>query len=153
MRQSLNILLVCALAAACAGQSTKDWDSLGKLQPGDNVRVTSKTGTTEGAFRGWTPQDITVGTVTSRKEDIVKVVLRRPGGSGRGKHALIGGLIGFGGGFAIGAAVGGCSPHQFGPCIGRGTAGGAFGVAGGAAGAIIGALIPRHNTVLIYAAK
>src|SRR5690348_3207079 len=136
MRQLLNALLLCALAMACAGQSTKDWDSLGKLQPGDTVRVTSKTGTTEGSFRSWTPQDVTVGTVTSRKEDVTKLVLRRPGGSGRGKHALIGGLIGFGGGFALGAAVGGCSPHQFGPCLGRGEVGAAAGVGGAAVGAI-----------------
>lgn len=153
MRESLNILLLCLMAVACAGQSTNDWQSLAKLQPGDNVRVTSKTGATEGAFRTWTLQDVTVGTVTARKEDVVKVVLRRPSGSGRGKHALIGGLIGFGGGFAFGAAIGGCSQQQIGFCIGRGTAGAVAGTGGAAIGAIIGALIPRHNTVLIYAAK
>jgi hypothetical protein len=76
-----------------------------------------------------------VGTITARREDVLKIERYLHGGWGRGKTTAVGALIGFGGGFAIGATAGGCRQGQFGPCITRGTLGGVL----GAAGAVIGA--------------
>ena len=46
-----------------------------------------------------------VGTVTASRETVLKIERYRLGGWGRGKTAAVGALIGFGGGFAIGAAA------------------------------------------------
>lgn len=104
-------------------------------------------------FQSWTPDQITVGTVSAKREDVQKVERYRRGTWSRGKKAAVGALIGFGGGFAIGAAAGGCNQHSFGPCYSRGEVGAIIGVGGAAAGAIIGALLPHHDKELIYAVK
>jgi hypothetical protein len=88
--------------------------------------------------------------VTAKREDVLKIERYRPGGWGRGKTAAVGALVGFGGGFAIGAATGGCHQGQFGPCLSRGTLGVAIGGVGAVVGAGIGALLPRHSKELIY---
>jgi hypothetical protein len=113
-----------------------------------------KTGSVTGVFQTWTPDQVTIGTVTTRKDDVLKIERYRHGVSGRGKHAAIGALIGFGGGFAIGAGVtGGCHQGQFGPCISRGLGGAVAGAAGAIVGAGIGALLPAHGKELIYSVK
>jgi hypothetical protein len=71
---------------------------------------------------------------------------------GRGTRAGIGALIGFGGGFAIGAAAWGCHPRDI-ICVGRGAAGGVVGGLGAVIGGAIGALLPPRNKELIYSAK
>jgi hypothetical protein len=150
----LTVVLMCALVTAASGQDRRDWQSLGQLQAGDKVRLSLKTGPVEGVFQNWTPQQLTAGTVTAQKEDVLKIERFREGG-GRLKHAAIGALIGFGGGFAVGAiADPTCHTGQF-ICIqvSRGVAGAIGGAAGAAIGAGIGALLPRHNKELIYAAK
>jgi hypothetical protein len=155
LRSFLMPLLLCVLGAAAAGQDRRDWQSLAQLQAGDRIRLSLKTGPVTGAFQNWTPQQVTAGKVTAKKEDVLTLERFRQGGGGRGKHAAIGALIGFGGGFAIGTiADPNCHSGQL-LCIGisRGVAGAAVGVAGAVIGAGIGALLPRHNTDLIYSAK
>jgi hypothetical protein len=111
-------MLLSALIAAAQGQDRHDWQSLTRLHSGDRVRMRSKTGAVSGTFQNWTPQDLTVGAVTTRREDVLKIELYRHGGS-RAKHIGVGALIGFGGGFGIGAALtGGCS-GGLGPCATR----------------------------------
>ncbi len=66
---------------------------------------------------------MTVGTVSAKKEEVLKVERYQQGGWGRGKTAAVGAAIGFGGGFAIGAAVGGNCQHAIGPCYSRGYVG------------------------------
>ena len=153
LRSFLMVALMCALGTVVEGQDRRDWQSLAQLQTGDRIRLSLKTGPVEGAFQNWTPQQVTAGTVTATKEDVLKIERYRQGGMGRGKHAAIGALIGFGGGFAIGAAVGGCNKAQIGPCLTRGQ----FGAVGGGVGLVIGvgigALLPRHTKELIYSAK
>jgi hypothetical protein len=153
LRLLLTLVLVCALGTAAEGQDRRDWQSLARLKAGDRIRLSLKTGPVEGVFQDWTPQQVTAGTVTARKEDVLKIERYRQGGGGRGKTAAIGALIGFGGGFALGAATGGCKQGQFGPCFSRGTLGAAVGAVGAVIGAAVGALVPRHNKELIYSAK
>jgi len=158
-RSFLTLVLICALAVAAAGQDRRDWQSLARLQAGDQVRLSLKTGPVTGAFQTWTPQQVTAGTVTSRKEDVLKIERYRQGW-GRGKTAAVGALIGlgvgFGAGFAVGAATGGCRSGEF-LCFSRGTTGAVGGGIGAAiglvTGAAIGAIHPRRPKELIYSAK
>ena len=152
-RSFLTLVLLCAVGRAAEGQDRRDWQSLAQLHAGDRISLSLKTGPVEGSFQNWTPQQVTVGTVTARREDVLKIERYRPGGPGRGKTAAVGALIGFGGGFAIGAGAFGCRQGQFGPCISRGTGGAVIGAAGAVIGAAIGALLPRHTKDLIYSAK
>jgi hypothetical protein len=154
------LVLICALGTAAAGQDRHDWQSLAQLQAGDRIRLFLKTGPVTDAFQSWTPQQVTAGAVTARREDVLKIERYRPGGWGRGKTAAVGAVIGlgvgFGGGFAVGAATGGCRSGEF-LCFSRGTSGAIIGGIGGAiglvTGAAIGALFPRHPKELIYSAK
>jgi len=154
LRSFLMVALMCALGTVVEGQDRRDWQSLAQLQTGDRIRLSLKTGPVEGAFQNWTPQQVTAGTVTATKEDVLKIERYRQGGMGRGKHAAIGALIGFGGGFAIAEAVDpACHSSQL-LCfhVSRGVMGAAGGGVGAAISAGIGALIPRHNDV-IYSVK
>jgi hypothetical protein len=149
----LALLVVSAVGSAAQGQDRHDWQSLSGLQAGDRIRVSLKTGPVDGVFQSWTPEQVTVGTTTARREDVVKIERFRQGGWGRGKTAALGAVIGFGGGFAIGAAAGGCHQGQVGPCFSRGALGAGLGAVGAVVGGAIGALLPRHNKTLIYSAK
>src|SRR5437016_4749469 len=109
---------------AAVGQDQRDWQSLTRLQPGETILLSLKTGAVKGPFRNWTPHDLWAGKVTAQREDVLKVERYRQRGWGRGKTALVGTLIGFGAGFAVGAAVGGCTDNpgllsSFGPCVTR----------------------------------
>ena len=154
MRLCLPIVLLFALATVSAAQDTHSWDSVGRLKPGDQVRLSLRPGSSRtGDFQNWTQEQVTVGGVTDKKQEVLKIERYRPGGWSRGKKAAVGALIGFGGGFAIGAAVGGCEPVTIGPCYSRGTFGAGMGGAGAIAGALVGALLPHHHKELIYAAQ
>lgn len=154
MRPLLALVAVlCTLGAGAQAQDRHDWQSVAQLHPGDRIRVSLKSGPVDGAFQNFTPEQVTVGTTTARKEDVLKVERYRPGGSGRGKAAAIGALIGFGGGFAVGAAVGGCNHTQIGPCLTRTEVGAGIGVIGAIVGAGIGAFLPHQHKDLIYSIK
>jgi hypothetical protein len=141
-----------ALALAACGQELHDWQTAARLQAGDRVRLSLKTGHVDGEFHSWTVQDLTVGTVTAKREDVRKIERYRHGGS-RGKHVAIGALIGFGGGFAIGASVTGGCTGDIGPCISRPLGGAVAGGAGAVVGVLIGAILPVQTKELIYSAK
>ena len=151
--KTIAIVTLLAAPLLAPAQDRHDWQSLGQLQPGDRLHLSLKTGPANGAFQNWTAQDVTVGTVTARKEDVLKIERYRHGAWGRGKTAGVGALIGFGGGFVIGAAAGGCHQGQFGPCLSRGGLGAGLGFVGAVFGAGIGALLPRHTKTLIYSAR
>jgi len=153
MRSLLIFSLLCAIGPTIEAQDPHDWQSLARLQVGDNIRLSLKTGPVTGAFQAWTPEQVTAGTVTAKREDVLKLERYRPGGWGRGKTAAVGAVIGFGAGFGIGAGLTGCDHEQFGPCISRGGGGAIAGAAGAIIGAGIGALLPRHNKELIYSVK
>jgi hypothetical protein len=146
-----KLMLLAALVAAAYGQDRHDWQSVSRLHAGDRVRLSLKTGPVEGAFQNWTLQDVTVGTVTARREDVRKIELNRHGRS-RVKHIGVGALIGFGGGFAIGAASFNCG-GGIGPCLTRPQGGALVGGAGAVIGALVGAILPVHSHELIYSAR
>jgi hypothetical protein len=153
MRSCLILAAFCFISTAAHAQDRHDWQSLAQLKPGDNIRLSLKTGPVTGAFQSWTPEQVTAGTLVARKEDVVKIERYHPGTWGRGKTAAVGALIGFGAGFGIGAGLTGCDHNQFGPCISRGGGGAIAGAAGAIIGAGIGALIPHHSKDLIYSVK
>ena len=113
----LTLVALCLLASAAHGQDRHDWQSLARLHAGDRVRLSLKTEPVEGVFQSWTPQQVTAGTVTAKREDVLQIERYRPGAWGRGKSAGVGALIGFGGGFAIGAAGGRLSPGPIWPLL------------------------------------
>jgi len=139
-----RVLLSCALSVAAYGQDRHDWQSLARLHSGDRVGLSLKTGPVDGVFQNWTPEEVTVGTVVAKREDVRKLERYRHGGS-RAKHAAFGAMIGFAGGFAGGATHPIFdTPAQQGALVGG---------AGAAIGAIIGALLPTRSKELIYSAK
>jgi hypothetical protein len=150
-RTTLNIFVVlCVSLSAGMAQSRSDWQSLAQLKSNDKIQVSQKSGKpVAGLFQSWTPDGVTLDGATIRKDDITRVERFRHSW-GRGKKAAVGAAIGFGGGFALGAATGGCDKNSF-LCFGRGVAGAVVGVAGMVAGAAIGALLPTHGKELIYA--
>ena len=161
MRSHLLITLLLAFASVSQAQDRHNWDSLAQLKPGDRVRV-SFTGRSPvtGGFQGFTPEQVTVATVSANKAEVAKVERYRPGGWNRGETAAVGAAIGFAGGFAIGFAVSGCKSSPSAGlgsvgCIGlsRGEASAIVGGVGAVAGALIGAALPHHHRELIYSAK
>jgi hypothetical protein len=153
---SCRLLLAFAAFLAvpvCAAQDRSDWQSVAKVQPGTKVRLSLKSHqTVTDDFKGSTAEQVTVGTVIARREDVRKLERYRSGGWGRGKTAAIGALIGGGAGAAIGVAGGGCHTGEF-ICFSRGTLGGVLGAVGALIGAGVGALIPPRRTDVVYAAR
>jgi hypothetical protein len=147
-----KLVLLCALVAVAQGQDRHDWQSVARLHSGDRIRVVLKAGPVEGEFLNSTPEGLTVGTATSKREDVLKIQRYRHRGS-RAKHAAIGALIGFGGGFAIGAAVGGDCPGGLGPCFSRKSVGVLTASVGAVIGGVIGVCLPVHGKELIYSAR
>jgi hypothetical protein len=144
LRLFLKLMVLGAFVAPAQGQDRHDWKSVSRLHVGDRVRAVLKTGPVEGEFQNWTPQDATIGTVTAKREDVIKVVRYRHGGS-RATHAAFGAMIGFAGGFAGGATHPLFNtPAQQGAIVGG---------VGAAVGAIIGALLPIHSSEVIYSAR
>jgi hypothetical protein len=144
LRLILKLMLLSALVAPAQGQDRHDWKSLSRLHPGDRVRVVLKSGPVEGEFQNWTPEEATFGTVTAKREDVIKIERYRHGGS-RAKHAALGAMIGFAGGFAGGASHPFFNtPAQEGAIVGG---------VGAVIGAIVGALLPAHSKEVIYSAK
>jgi hypothetical protein len=140
--------LIMATLGLCTAQDRHDWKSVSGLNPGDKVQLSLKTGKSiTGLFTNWTTDGVTVDTATVKREEVKEVYRFVKGG--HLKRAGIGALIGFGGGFAMGAAAGGCHPGEF-LCIGRGKAGAIVGGAGLVVGAAIGALLPSHRKEAIY---
>ena len=136
------------------GQQVSDWRSLARLQPGDQVKVSLKSGgAVTGEFQSWSDEGLAVGLTHANRPDVVRLERYRKGGWSFKKRVAVAGLIGAASGAAFGVAVGGCKVNSFGPCFSRAETG-AAGVGGGfVIGAIIGALIPRHKTEAIFALK
>jgi hypothetical protein len=153
MRLNFFPLLILALACTVHGQDRHDWQSLTKLQAGDKIRLTLKTGSSTEVFQSFTPEELKSGTLTAKKDDVLKIERFGHGGWSRGKKAALGAAIGFGGGFAVGAAATGCNVRQIGICISRGAGGAVVGAAGALVGAGVGALLPVHGKELIYSTK
>jgi hypothetical protein len=164
VRSFTAFLLSFALVAATplpAASISHDWqESSSQLHPGDHIRLSLKTGPVDGQFLGSTPQDITVDSITTPKEAVLKIQRYRLDSAHPGRrrmtNAAIGAAIGFGAGFAIGKAGGRCtSTSQF-LCGGEfsNDFGLIFGGGGLVVGGVVGALLPqRHSKQTIYSFK
>jgi hypothetical protein len=152
LRYGLAILI---LFATQIHAQSRDWQALSQIKDGEKIKVSRKQGASvTGSFKAWTPEQVTIGSTTTPRSDVVKVERYRNAGLSRRKKALLGAGIGAGAGFGIGAALGGgCRPQEYGPCFARGETGAAGGGGGAIIGAIIGALLPHHGAEVIYAAR
>jgi hypothetical protein len=151
MLRCATLLLFATLLPA---QDRSDWQTISHLRPGEPVNLSLKgQHSVTGPFQTWTPEQVTVGSTTAKREDVTKVERFRSGVWGRGKTALIGALIGGGAGAAIGAGVGGCDHNSLGPCVTRAEGTGIVGGVGAIVGVIVGAVLPHHRMDLIYIAK
>jgi hypothetical protein len=148
-------ILVALLFPFCLfGQQVSDWRSLSRLQPGDQVKVSLKSGgTLTGEFRSWSDEGLAVGLTNANRPDVTRLERYRKGVWSLKKRVAVAGLIGAAGGVVFGVVVGGCKPNGFGPCFSRAETGAAGAGAGFVLGAIIGAVIPRHKTEVIFALK
>lgn len=171
MRFSIAILALLSLSATCASAASRhhqDWgSSMARLHAGDRLHITLKaTGPLDATFLIATEQDFTADTGTVQRADVLKIErIRTKQGAGRGKHALIGTLVGAGSGAAIGAIAGhsanrtrSCVPYSFfcpsalWPLTPGEVTGGIAGL-GALAGGVTGAMLPTHHakTETIYA--
>ena len=84
LRSAITLLILCAIGTSLAnGQNPHDWQSLAQLNIGDLIHLSLKSGPVEdAAFQSWTPQDVTVGAVTAKREDVIKIERYRKGGRG-----------------------------------------------------------------------
>jgi hypothetical protein len=138
---------------ACMAQNRSDWQALSALPPGAKVRLSlkSRPKVTDG-FQAVTEEQVTVGSVVARREDVLKLERFRTGVWSRGKTAAVGAAIGGGAGTVIGVAAGGCRTGDF-ICVTRGQAGAILGITGAIIGAVIGVAVPHHRTDVVYAAR
>ena len=165
----LLILLAFGGGSMAEAKSHHDWErSMGRLHAGDRLHIALKSGPVDATFVSSTGENFTADSGTMNRADVLKIErIQSKHGGGRGKHTLIGTLIGVGGGAAVGALIGhlgnsskSCPANgSLVPCnlnlvtTGEFTAGGA-GV-GAVFGAVVGALVPSHGTKheTIYSAK
>ena len=125
----LRYAILMLFATFLSAQDRSSWQALSQLQPGEKVKLSLKGhGSVSGPFQASSPEQVTVGATTAKREDVAKLERFRKGGWSRGKTALVGAAIGGGVGAAIGAASGGCSDHGIGPCFTRAETGAAVGV-------------------------
>src|SRR5262245_38965520 len=99
----LTLVVIFTLGTAVQAQDRQDWQSLARLQAGDRIRLSLKTGVMDDVFQSWTPNNVTVRTMTTSKDDVLKIEKYGPRawGRGRGKKVAVGAAVGFGGGFVL----------------------------------------------------
>jgi hypothetical protein len=97
--------LLLLLPALTFAEDRSTWQNLTQLQAGDTVRLSLKSrGAVTGTYHEWTPEQVTVGSTTAKREDVTKLERYRKGAWGRGKTAGMGALIGGGAGAGCEAA-------------------------------------------------
>lgn len=150
MRRAVLILvLFLGLAGALSAQTQEgSWSNLNRLKSGQGIEVVeSNLKSHAGKFVTVTDELLTLkeegSDVSVKREDIVRV--STSSGPKRGKHALIGLVVGG----AIGAGIGAASGSKTGFLGGssRGIYALVGIVIGAPSGAIVGAVLPAHTTV------
>jgi hypothetical protein len=115
MRPFLTFLTLWTFVSGPAfAQDRHNWqEDMRRLHPGDRIRISSQTEPVDASFIAASETDLTTDSGTTKKEDVLKIerLIVKKGGS-RSRHALIGTLIGTGGGAAIGAGVGHCDTSK-----------------------------------------
>ncbi len=156
-----RMLLLFSLSfLCCAANDLTSWENLSELRPGDAIRVyCGKDSGAQVRFQSVTPDWLLVIHGTEAPDKLARAGVRRVDArkthSARAKHVAYGAAIGFGGGFAVGAAAGGCKTGfgAVGPCLSKPAMGGAAGGVGAVLGAAVGVVLPAHGQQVIYRAR
>ena len=155
---AVALVQTAALLAQVETSQLPGWQAVGKVRPGEAVRVVLTRGETiDGVVERWSATSVSIASgrtsVTSiQAADVKEISMRRTGG--RLKAAGMGGGIGFGIRFTIGAATAGTIYDRNDPSFGtRAEAGGGFGVVAAGVGAVIGALAGGARSKTIYRAR
>lgn len=150
---SLGPTTISSLLASGHSTAQESWNNLGNLARGDEIKVLVSHGSAQrGTFQSVTGNAIVVhlpaGDQTFERQTVTQVLVKREGH--RGRHALIGSLVGGGIGLGIGAAADRSDKNNWLlPNIGK-----AFCTPVGAGvGATIGALLPGGGWKTIYEAR
>jgi len=154
----LALLQTAALFAQIEASELPGWQAVGKVRPGEAVRVVLKRGgALEGVFESWSAASVSIvaGRASIRilqAAEVEEISLRRTGG--RLRAAGIGAGIGFGIALGLGAATAGTITDRNNPSLGaRADAGGRVGVVGAGIGALIGALAGGASSKTIYRSR
>jgi len=153
---SLAVLLLLLLAAgpSLGAAEKSDWGNLKQVAPGQTIKVIATDGkSSQGDFQSVSDDALVVrlagGDRSFPRETVQRVSIKRDGH--RGKHALIGAVIGAGGGLGAGIAVDQCTPTVI---VCTGNKGKAILTPGFALlGAGIGALLPAGGWREIYRSR
>jgi hypothetical protein len=135
-------------AALCAQKQQGSWSDLRGLRVGQGIVVIEANMKSHGGQFVSVSDDVLTlqekgSDVSVKREDVVRV--STASGARRGKHAVIGLVVGGLAGAGIGAAAGSRSKDWIGVSEGVGAL---VGIAIGATGgAIVGAVIPAHTTI------
>jgi len=148
-RRCMVLVFVLVLPAAlCAQKQQGSWSDLRGLRVGQGIVVIEANMKSHGVQFVSVSDDVLTlqekgSDVSVKREDVVRV--STASGARRGKHAVIGLVVGGLAGAGIGAAAGSRSKDWIGVSEGVGAL---VGIAIGATGgAIVGAVIPAHTTI------
>lgn len=149
MRRLVTLLILFTLAASAAfPQDTHDWETaIVRLHAGDRVRLSLTTGKIDTTFLNASAQDLSVKSGTIKKEDVRQIerVVTQGHGS-RLKHALLGSIIGAGGGVGVGAVMRHIESKNGSFALSQALALSIFAVTGAMVGTFAGALLPAGHT-------
>jgi len=150
----LLLLLLLAAGPSLRAAEKSDWGNLKQVAPGQTIKVKATDGkSSQGELESVSDDALALrlagGDRSFPRETVQRVSIKRDGH--RGKHALIGAVIGAGGGLGAGIAVDQCTPTVI---VCTGNQGKAILTPGFALlGAGIGALLPAGGWREVYRSR
>jgi hypothetical protein len=150
---SLGPTTISSLLASEPSTPQASWNNLGNLARGDEVKVVvGHASAQRGVFQSTTGDAMVVhfptGDQTFERQSVTQVLVKRDGH--RGRHVLIGLLVGAGAGLGVGAAADRADRNNWIlPNLGKAV----FTPTGAIAGATIGALLPGGGWKKVYEAR
>ena len=137
--------------AAAVPSPAQSWNNVKALSMGREVRIVAGSRTISGPVQSVTDDSLVVnsgkGQEMFTRQEVTRVSVRTPGR--RGRHVLIGAVIGGAAGAALGGVVAGACSGSI--CGGYGPAVvGGYGGAGALVGTLVGAAIPTGGWREVY---